>query len=175
MKIVGICGSPRKGNTEFLLKEALKATEEKGAETELILLREKKIEHCDGCLECDETGKCHKKDDMQEIYRKLEKSKAILFASPCYYENVTGIFKDFIDRMNPYYTSKKLKGKKVGIIGVGGGSGKEVVKLIKIVCKYLQLRVVQSIEFGVGNNPENASKNKKATQKARKLGEKMVG
>ena len=74
MKILGICGSPRKGNTEFLLRETIKVAKEKGAEVELIFLREKRIEFCDGCLRCDETGKCHLRDDMQEIYKKLEES-----------------------------------------------------------------------------------------------------
>jgi multimeric flavodoxin WrbA len=174
MKILGICGSPRKGNTEFLLREALKAAREKGAGTELILLREKRIEHCDGCLKCDETGECHIRDDMQEIYKKLEDADAIVLASPSYYENVTGLFKDFIDRMNPYYTSKKLEGKKVGIIGVGGGSGKDVIKIIKGVCDAFQMDVIQSIEFGIGNDPTNASKNKEAIEKARKLGESLT-
>ena len=91
MKIVGICGSPRKGNSELLLREALQAAERAGAETELILLREKKIEHCDGCLECDETGECRIKDDMQEIYPKLIDANAIMIATPNYYENVPGI------------------------------------------------------------------------------------
>jgi multimeric flavodoxin WrbA len=86
MKILGICGSPRKGNTEFLLRKALKAAREKGAETELILLREKRVEHCDGCSKCEKTGECHIRDDMQEIYNKLEDADAIVLASPNYYE-----------------------------------------------------------------------------------------
>ena len=37
MKILGICGSPRKrGNTEVLLKEALRGAEEAGAKVEVL-------------------------------------------------------------------------------------------------------------------------------------------
>ena len=36
MKILGICGSPREGNTLFLLKKALETCKELGVETELI-------------------------------------------------------------------------------------------------------------------------------------------
>ena len=76
--------------------------------------------------------------------------------------------------MTPYFTSKKLKGKKVGIIGVGGSSGKEVIKIIKRVCDAFQMDVIQSIEFGIGNDPTNASKNKKSIEKVRNFGEKLV-
>lgn len=52
MNIIAVCGSPRKGNTEFVLKRILTKAEELGVKTELILLREKRIEFCDGCLSC---------------------------------------------------------------------------------------------------------------------------
>ncbi len=36
VKLLGIVGSPRRGgNTEFMMREALKAAEQEGAETEL--------------------------------------------------------------------------------------------------------------------------------------------
>ena len=57
MKIVGISGSPRKGgNTEILIKEALKGAEEEGCDTEFISLAGKDIKHCLGCPidECKE-------------------------------------------------------------------------------------------------------------------------
>ena len=46
MKVVGVCGSPRKGNTEWMLRKLLERAAEAGADTELILLREKVV--CDG-------------------------------------------------------------------------------------------------------------------------------
>ena len=39
--ILGICGSPRKQATEYVLTEALNTLEEKGYETELFTVREK--------------------------------------------------------------------------------------------------------------------------------------
>lgn len=173
MKIVGICGSPRKGNTEFLLKEALKAAEEKGAETELILLREKKIEFCDGCLECDKTGKCHIQDDMQKIYEKLTSADAIIIGSPNYFENVSGILKNFIDRSVIFYTNKKLTDKPIAAIGVGGGSGKEPIDIIKNFSSAVYAKFIGSISAVAGEEGD-VLKDKKALMEARKLGEKMV-
>ncbi len=53
MKILGISGSPRtKDNTEILVKEALKASSEMGAEQEFITLAGKRINPCTGCGTC---------------------------------------------------------------------------------------------------------------------------
>ncbi len=38
MKVIGISGSPRKGNTEWMLRKLLEDIEKSGVETELILL-----------------------------------------------------------------------------------------------------------------------------------------
>lgn len=75
MKIVGIVCSPRKGgNTEILVREALKAASEAGAETDLVLTSTKNIAPCDGCGICEKNGVCKISDDMQELYQKLESS-----------------------------------------------------------------------------------------------------
>ena len=95
IKIIGICGSPRKGNNEILLNEALKSAEKAGAKTDLIYLREKKIEMCDGCCECDTTKKCHLKDNMNDIINKIKKSDGIIFATPTYFDDINGLMKNF--------------------------------------------------------------------------------
>ena len=117
MKILGIVGSPRKGgNTEILVEEALAATREAGAQTEIILLADKKIAGCDGCESCVETHVCKIKDDMQSIYPKLEAADAIIFGSPVYFGGVTSQAKALIDRTYLFLREKKLKGKVVAPI-----------------------------------------------------------
>ena len=113
---------------------------------------------------------------MGGIYRKLEESEAILFASPNYYGNMPGLLKNFIDRMNPYYFSEKMKGKSVGIIGVGGdpGGGKEVARIIERGVGDYGLRVVEAAEFVAGNDPTYSSKDKSTIRKARGLGARIV-
>ena len=117
-KFLLISGSPRKGNTEFILNRIFDSLE---GEKELILLREKNIRHCLGCLSCGKTKKCVIADDMQDIYGKIENADVIVIGTPNYYDNVSGLFKDFIDRTNPFYETGKLKGKKMIAIVVGGG------------------------------------------------------
>jgi multimeric flavodoxin WrbA len=168
MKIIAICGSPRRGNTEFALKRFLTKAETLGAKTALILLREKRIEFCNGCLSCDKTGECEIRDDMQLIYPELDSADLIILGSPNYFSNVSGTMKVFIDRLDPFCTNKKLKDKKIIAVIVGAlSTSSSIEKSIRSIISaanaleasiagdlYLIGEGVQDIE----NNPENIKK-----------------
>lgn len=106
-----------------MLRTLLDAT---GCDYELILLKDKNIRPCSGCGGCYFAHKCIVKDDMQGIYKKLEKADAIVLGSPTYFANVTSLMKSFIDRCLPLYLSEKLKGKKVALVTVGNFKKEEV-------------------------------------------------
>ena len=75
LKILSICGSPRKGNSEAILYRLKEILERKGLKNEIILLREKNIQRCRGCVEyCNRNLKCYQKDDMAEIMKKNDQS-----------------------------------------------------------------------------------------------------
>ena len=117
MKILGISCSPRaNGNTEIMVREALSKAEEEGAQTELVALAQKNIAPCDACLSCRETGKCHKKDDMQDIYVKLLETDGVIFGSPVFYWTVTAQAKALIDRTFVFSKDYKLEGKAAGAV-----------------------------------------------------------
>lgn len=105
MRILAINGSPKanNGNTECILEPFLKGAESAGAETETVYLANKNIKHCTGCYSCwtRTPGVCIHKDDMPELLGKIQQADVLVFASPLYYFNVTGLMKDFIDRMLP--------------------------------------------------------------------------
>ncbi len=125
MKVIAVCGSARKnGNTEALLGAALDGARKAGAKTELITLCDKSIKMCDGCCYCDTAKKCHIKDDMAKVFAKLLSTDAIIFGTPCYWDNMSGLLKNFFDRMNAFCIDRPLNGKKAGIVAVSGG-GKE--------------------------------------------------
>jgi multimeric flavodoxin WrbA len=105
MKITAFNGSPRgrKGNTHIMVEEFLNGAREAGAETENIFLVEKEIKHCLGCFQCwtKTPGQCVLKDDMAELLSKFISSDIVVFATPLYVDNVTGIMKNFMDRIVP--------------------------------------------------------------------------
>ena len=100
MKVIGIVCSPRQqGNTEFLVREALAAAKDAGADKiELLSLASKKILPCDACDCCLETGECIIDDDMQELYPKLLEADGIIIGTPVYFWGVSAQAKAFIDR-----------------------------------------------------------------------------
>ncbi|MFC1942311.1 flavodoxin family protein [Chloroflexota bacterium] len=126
MKVLGIVGSPRKGgNTEILVEEVLASAREAGAETEIFLVADKTINGCDGCGSCFKTGMCKIKDDMQQLYPRMEAADAIILGSPVYFHDVTAQAKAIIDRTFVYLADNILKGKVASQVlalrRVGGG------------------------------------------------------
>jgi len=73
MKAIGIVGSPRKnGNTAFLVNEALEIIASEGIETGIIHLSGKKIDPCNGCLQCKKEKHCViKGDDFESVFSEM--------------------------------------------------------------------------------------------------------
>jgi multimeric flavodoxin WrbA len=105
MKITVFSGSHkgREGNTLIMVEEFLKGAEEAGAETENIILAEKKIRYCRGEFECwlKTPGSCTMRDDMDELILKFMASDIVVFACPVYFDNVPVLMKKFIERLSP--------------------------------------------------------------------------
>jgi multimeric flavodoxin WrbA len=153
MKVLGIVGSPRReGNTEILVREALLAAGDAGAETEIVLLHGKTIAPCDGCHTCFQTGFCKIKDDMQPIYKQMEEADAIIFGSPVYFQNVTAQAKAVMDRTFQYLADMRLKGKVAAPIlalrRVGAGQTRN------LLYGYFQAHGMISVRGAIGYGPE---------------------
>jgi multimeric flavodoxin WrbA len=119
MRILGIIGSPRKnGNTEILMKEALKVASEAGYETEIFHLCGKQVAPCDACTGCFKTGKCVIQDDMQELYSMMERADAIIFGSPVYFGSVSAQMKAVMDRTFAFLQRRSLRDKVAGALVV---------------------------------------------------------
>jgi len=132
MRVLGIVCSPRKeGNTEILVKEALKAAAEKGADTELLLVSDMNITPCSACDACLSGGGCVVDDDMQKIYERLEMADGLIFGTPVYFINVSAQAKAIIDRTYAFLLNGKLKGKVAAVIAAARRvGGAQVISLM---------------------------------------------
>jgi len=121
--IVGICGSPRKQATEYVLREALRMLGQQGFQAELFTVRGKKIgfcTHCDHCLK--NKGDCNIKDDMIKLYALLKKAEGIIIATPVYNGGVSAQTKAIMDRCRALLAEnpKVFKYKAGMAIAIGG-------------------------------------------------------
>ncbi len=105
MKIIALNGSPLRslGNTAQLVKEFLNGAREAGSDVEEINITNLKINPCLGKLVCwiNTPGKCCQNDDMASLLKKLKGSDVWVFASPVYWDGVTGPMKNVLDRLLP--------------------------------------------------------------------------
>ena len=176
MKILAINGSHRKGNTEALLKKILDGAAKAGAKIELINLYDKNVETCKACMGCENTGVCNIVDDFPKIFEKMAIADAVIFGSPNYFNNVTGLMKNFIDRMNAHWEDPRLEGKKVVLI-MPGGQGKESrekgMSAFAEFPKICKMKVIEKIMPQV-DLPKEAANNEKLMAKCFELGKKLA-
>lgn len=181
IEVIGICGSPRRGNTETLVRSALKGAAKVGAKTELVLLKDLRLEMCDGCLQCDETGVCHFNDGMNEINEKLAGASGFIIGTPARWSLLSGNLKVLLDRTNPLAKPERLRGKVAAIIAVGQSiesedekSIEKSAKSLEFYCSNAGIDVIGRV-LGYNSLEENdIEKDKDTIIKCEKLGEKLA-
>jgi len=129
LKVLGICASPRKGNSEYLLEKALKAAAsvEKSVETQFYTLRGKKMRPCVACGHCfSSAGVCPIRDDFQKLNELWHGADIIIYSAAVYHMSMPGQLKCFIDRLgnagfgrfaNLYEPGKERLPKTMKVIG----------------------------------------------------------
>lgn len=149
MRVTALVGSPRKkGNTDLLIDHILKGAKQAGASTKKIYLYDQTILPCADCKRCLAESKCPENDDMQKIYKELDKSDAIIFGTPLYWHSMSAKMKLLVDRLRPYTVNNKLRGKKAVIVipsDEGGKACKDLIKLFTRIFNTLGLNYVGNI------------------------------
>ena len=146
--ILLINGSNREGYSYKILKEIEKSIES----SKLIELKDYNIEFCRGCLYCDKNAKCVINDDLNKVINEMLNHDIIVFAIPNYFGNMSGFFKNFMDRLHFMYKRSVLKDKKIVFIYTGALEDdsitmEEMTKSTHNVEKYLELSVVKRYSF----------------------------
>ncbi len=154
---LGICGSPRNQGTEFAVHYALNYAAEKfGFKTEFWTVRAKEIKFCINCDYCIKEKKgCVHKDDLQDLYPKVEESKFLLLGTPVFQSNLSGQLKTVMDRMRALVAKNpNILKNKIGIaLAVGGDrSGGQEIAIRSILDFYQQNHIISVSGGAFGAN-----------------------
>ena len=141
MKVMGIVAGRHNGNSEILVKEALLACQEAGAEVTLVNLFDYNILPCTGCESCtmsmgdvamgkgDYTGCVLKnKDDVDALVTEMQQNNGLIIGVPTYDLMPSTIYTRFTHRFLAYELAFLLKIGKVkedphqvaGLMAIGG-------------------------------------------------------
>lgn len=137
---MGICSSPRKQSTDYVLNEALRMLEERGFDTEFFGVRGKNIGPCMHCDYCMREGECIQKDDMYEVYPLMTEAEGMIMATPIYNGGLSAQLKAIMDRTRALgAVDYNFLRNKVGMaITVGGDrSGGQELAIQQIFTYYI--------------------------------------
>lgn len=176
-KVLGIVGSPRRGaNTETMIDQVLKGSEESGALTEKIVLSEMIVKPCRACNACQRTGKCIIEDDFTSIHEKMKGSSVWVIGTPVYWWGPTAQMKAFIDRW--YGVDRAIfRGKEI-ILAVSSNGGPSYARLtvdmLELIIPYLGMRQVATLQASGTTGPDYVKNNAGLMEKALRTGRDVV-
>jgi multimeric flavodoxin WrbA len=126
-KVTVFVGSAHRKNTHKAVVQFLNNLQTLGeVEYEIVTLSDYKLGFCRGCRLCFEKGEafCPLKDDRDVLFDKITASDGVIFATPNYTWDMSGIMKAFLDRFGfachrPRYFGKAFTSIVVQAVGRG--------------------------------------------------------
>ena len=173
LKILAICGSPRRGNTYEILK--LLRHEYPEVDFRILMLSELDLKDCSGCYSCINNGEesCPLEDDRDKIIEAMKEADGTIFASPTYARAISALMKKFVERTSFLAHRPEFFGKYAMALATCAGFGAD------LTCKYLMenftqcgFEFVPSVELMVSKESENEFEHNRA--KASKAYEKLL-
>jgi multimeric flavodoxin WrbA len=136
-KVTAFVGSARKKNTHHAVVQFLNNLQALGdVEYEIVTLSDYTLKACRGCCLCFEKGEefCPLKDDRDVLMDKIMASDGVVFATPNYTFQVSGIMKTFLDRFGFVAHRPRYFGKAfTSIVTQGIGGGDKIVEYLDFV------------------------------------------
>ncbi len=146
--IVAIIGSLNESSkTEIIIERVLHKLNilDRDYNIKFIRLKEYNINYCKGCQKCFCSGYCKLDlvDEMSKIRYELKNANIIIFSSPVYGNNVSGIMKTIIDRLM-YETHILSFAGKLGftISTTDASGGEEINKYLKDIMQNLGIKIL---------------------------------
>jgi multimeric flavodoxin WrbA len=150
-RVTVFVGSARKGNTHKAVIQFVDSLRALGdVECEIVTLSKYRLESCRGCFRCFEKGEefCPLKDDRDVLMDKIKASDGVVFATPNYCFQVSGILKTFIDRFGFMCHRPRYFGKTfTSIVTQGFGGGDKIVDYLDLVAGRLGFNTVKGVRL----------------------------
>ncbi|MGM9834470.1 MAG: flavodoxin family protein [Bacilli bacterium] len=118
-RVLIIVGSRREGNSAILAKKLQNSLQESRISCDVITPGNQKIYLCTGCMDCDLNGVCDFSDAMASNITKINTAEYLIFITPTRWNTLSGDLKIFMDRLNPLYSTRGLKNKKMISLVIG--------------------------------------------------------
>ena len=105
MKLLAINGSPRRTmNTALLLEKIVEGAASKGADAELVHLRDLDFKGCISCFHCKDPqgnsyGRCVIKDGLTPVLQKAHEADVLVLGSPFYFSIETALMRACMERL----------------------------------------------------------------------------
>jgi multimeric flavodoxin WrbA len=146
MKVTAFVGSARKKHTYNATVQFMNNLQSLGnIEGEIVMLSDYRLEVCKGCMLCLNKGEelCALKDDRDKLIEKMNNSDGVIFASPNYSFNVSGLMKVFLDRLAYVFHRPRFFGKAfTSIVVQGFYRGDKIIDYFNFFGKGLGFNVV---------------------------------
>jgi multimeric flavodoxin WrbA len=150
LRVLLINGSPRKKNTYDILKKMELLLRNKQYETELISISDYNVEKCTGCYMCMLKGyeNCpYQNDDVKVIDKKIKDSDGVIIGSPVFALSVSGLLKNFMDRIIYNAHRPEMYNKPLLLISTTAGMGTgNVIRQLKWF-EIIGMKVIRSKGF----------------------------
>ena len=147
MKVTAFVGSARKKHTYKATEQLMYNLQSFGdVECEIVSLSDFHIEICKGCMLCLNKGEelCPLKDDRNMLIDKMNNSDGIIFASPNYSFDVSGLMKVFLDRLGFIFHRPHFFGKAyTSIVVQGFYRGNKIIDYFNFVGNTLGFNIVK--------------------------------
>ncbi len=126
MRVLGLSFGRKGGNCDIVVKQALLAAKDAGADVHFVNTVNLKLDRCTGCGACDRRrdkggpSRCTIKDDFPFVENEILEADAMIVAAPVYVLGPVGQYKNLCDRMGPshdraFMTQENERRAKEGI------------------------------------------------------------
>jgi multimeric flavodoxin WrbA len=147
LSVLGISTSPRQGgNTDLLVREALRGAESAGAVVEYVTLCGLAVSTCTECYACAGTGLCRVADDFQAVFDRMLAADRLVFGTPVFFMAVSAQAKLLIDRCQCLWSRKYVlkqplypdgpRDRRALVIAVGGTKSTRMFECLAMTMKY---------------------------------------